>query len=335
MKTASSGPTFPTILQEFFYQRLINQRNASVRTIGAYRECSRLLLEFADERLRKKPASMALVDLDAPVILAFLNHLEKERGNCPRSRNARFAAIRSFMKYAGLRDPVSLPITQRVLAIPMKRFERPLVGFLTREEMRILLDAPDATTWSGRRDRVLLATLYNTGARVSEVVGMRVEDVSLGRSQSVIIHGKGRKDRVVPLWNDTASRIREWLKRPGVDPKGPLFTNREGNSLTRSGVENRLRVAARKAAVHCPSLVGRAIFPHLIRHSTAMHLLQSGVDLSVIALWLGHENPSTTHMYVEADLSMKQRALGKLQEPSTKRLRYRPADPVLQFLESL
>ena len=174
MRHSSIEPTFPSILQDFFCQRLINQRNASVRTIGAYRECFRLLLEFAQERLRKKPTSMTLIDPDAPVILAFLNYLEKDRGNCPRSRNTRFAAIRSFMKYAALRDPVSLPITQRVLAIPMKRFERPLVGFLTREEIRMLLDAPDATTWSGRRDRVLLATLYNTGARVSEVVAMCV-----------------------------------------------------------------------------------------------------------------------------------------------------------------
>ncbi len=335
MRHTASGPTFPSILQDFFCQRLINQRNASVRTIGAYRECFRLLLQFVEERLRKQPVNMTLVDLDAPVILAFLNYLEKVRGNCPRSRNARFAAIRSFMNYAALRDPVSLQIAQRVLAIPMKRFERPLVGFLTREEMRALLDAPDPTTWSGQRDRVLLAMLYNTGARVSEVVGMTVADVSLERSLSVRIHGKGRKERVVPLWKDTASRIREWLKRPGASPEGPLFPNREGKSLTRSGVENRLKVAARKAAERCPSLAGRSIFPHVVRHSTAMHLLQSGVDLSVIALWLGHESPSTTHMYIEADLSMKQRALGKLQEPSTKRLRYRPADPVLQFLESL
>jgi site-specific recombinase XerD len=278
---------------------------------------------------------LTLADLDAPLVLAFLDYLEKERRNCPRSRNARFAAIRSFVKYAAVRDPECLPMVQRVLAIPMKRFERPLVGFLTRDEMRALLEAPESTSWSGQRDRVLVATLYNTGARVSELVGMTVTDVSLERSLSVRIRGKGRKERTVPLWNDTASRIREWLKRTGAGPEEPLFPNHKGKPLTRSGVESRLRKASRSAAQRLPSLKGRRVSPHIIRHTTAMHMLQSGVDLSVIALWLGHESPSTTHMYVEADLSMKQQALGKLQEPSTKRLRYRPADPVLQFLESL
>lgn len=335
MKSPSDGPAFPSILQEFFSQRLINQKNASARTVATYRDAFRLLLTYAEERLRKTPSSMTLADLDAPVVLKFLDYLENDRSNSVRTRNARLAAIRSFMKFAGLRDPASLPVVQRVMAIPMKRFQRTLVGFLSRNEMRAILDAPDSETWSGKRDRVMFALFYNTGARVSEITGLRVGDVDLGGTGSVKVRGKGRKERVIPLWRDTAQQLRQWLRKGDVSPDSPLFPNRSGVHLTRSGVERRLDAAVRRASKLCTSLANRRVSPHVLRHTTAMHLLQSGVDLSVIALWLGHESSSTTHIYMEADLSMKERALRSVEEPRTKRLRYRASDKVLQFLESL
>jgi integrase/recombinase XerD len=328
-------PTFPSILQDYFCKRLINQLNASPRTIASYRDTFRLLLRYLADRLKRGPTTITLEDLDAPLILDFLDHLERERANSARTRNTRLAAIRSFMQYAGVQEPASLAIVQRVLAIPRKRFARPLVGFLSREEVNAVLDAPDSSTWSGRRDRVMFATFYNVGARVSEVASLRVSDVTLGPSAQLRIHGKGRKERTVPLWKDTALRLKEWLRDCGANPDAPLFPNRHGQPLTRSGVESRLKEAVKTAAVRCGSLSQRRVSPHKLRHTTAMHLLQAGVDLSVIALWLGHESSSTTHLYLEADLSMKQRALRSVQEPASRRLRFRPTDKVLQFLESL
>ncbi len=201
--------------------------------------------------------------------------------------------------------------------------------------MNAVLEAPDSSTWSDMRDRVMFATFYNTGARVSEVIGIRVEDVFLGQSSHVRIHGKGRKDRVVPLWKNTALQLKGWINRIVPKPDAVLFENRQGHPLTRSGIENRLREAVKSAAQLHPSLLKHAISPHVLRHTTAMHLLQSGVDLSVIALWLGHENPSTTHIYMEADLSMKERALSKIQDPTARFPRFKPTDKVIQFLESL
>jgi site-specific recombinase XerD len=278
---------------------------------------------------------MTLADLDAPLVLNFLDYLERERNNSPRTRNARLAAIRSFMRYASLRVPSSLAVAQRVLSIPAKRFDRPLLGFLSREEMEALLNASDTNTWSGCRDAVLLAVLYNTGARVSEITALHVADVLLERELAIHLHGKGRKERVVPIWKNTATRLRDWINQIGNDPAKPVFCNRRGNRLTRSGVESRLQVAVTKAANNCPSLKNRKISPHSIRHSTAMHLLQSGVDLSVIALWLGHEDIATTHLYVEADLAMKEAALQRLQEPTQHRVRYRASNSILAFLQSL
>jgi len=328
-------PGFPTLLQRFFCERLIKQRNASPQTVAAYRDTFRLLLIYLEASLKRSPSAITMEDLRAETIQAFLDHLEKVRGNCVRSRNARFAAIRAFMVFAASQDPASLPTIQRVLAIPMKHFERPVLGSLSRIEMQAILEAPDRSRWSGQRDQVLLAAMYNTGARVSEIIAIRVADLLLEISSTVKIHGKGRKDRVLPLWPGTAKRLREWLKRIRREPEAPLFPNANGNPLTRSGIEHRLRRAVQIAAVACPSLRGRQISPHTIRHTTAMHLLQSGVDLTVIALWLGHESLETTHKYLEADLMMKERALSKVHEPRTGRLRYRPSDQLLRFLEGL
>jgi site-specific recombinase XerD len=243
--------------------------------------------------------------------------------------------IRSFLRYAAHRDPTALPVVERVLAIPMKRFERPLLGFLSSEEMQAILDAPDRTTWSGRRDYVMLTTLYNTGARVSEIAALCIADLDLVGGASVRILGKGRKQRVMPLWRSTARLLGDWLERTSRDPAAPVFPNRRGRPLSRSGIEQRLRAAVATAETRCPSLRGRRISPHTLRHTTAMHLLQSRVDLSVIALWLGHESPATTHLYLEADLQMKERALQNLQQPTARPLRFRATDHLLTFLEGL
>jgi len=326
---------FPSLLQDFFCQRLIGQRNVTATTVAAYRDAFRLLLRYTESQLHLSPVAVTLADLDAPLILGFLDHLEKERGNCVRSRNLRLVAIRSFLRYAAHRDPTALPTIQRVLAIPMKRFDRPLLGFLSHPEMQAILEAPDRSTWSGQRDHVMLTTFYNTGARVSEIVALRVSDLDLVGGASVRIRGKGRKERTTPLWRSTAKLLSDWLGRLSPDPGTPLFPNRHGRLLSRSGVEQRLRASVTAAEKSCPSLRGRRISPHTLRHTTAMHLLQSGVDLTVIALWLGHESPVTTHRYIEADLAMKERALSSIQEPPSRRLRFRATDRLLTFLDSL
>jgi integrase/recombinase XerD len=314
---------------------LIQQRNVSTQTVAAYRDSFRLLLEFAQLHLGKPPERLALTDLDAPLVLAFLNHLESKRHNTIRSRNARFAAIRSFLHFAALKEPTALPVIQRSLAIPMKRFDKPLLGFLSRDEMQAILDAPDCTTWCGQRDRIMFATFYNTGGRVSEITGLQVGDVVLDGCAAVRIRGKGRKERSVPLWRTTAVEIRKWLPHINGKPDQPLFPGWSGARMTSPAVTARLQLAVKSAAASCPQLTNRRVSPHVIRHSTAMHMLQAGVDITLIALWLGHENPATTHMYVEADLSMKEQALKAVQPPDIKQTRYQPTDRVLEFLQTL
>jgi site-specific recombinase XerD len=335
MKTVSADATLATLLHAFFLERLVAQRNASPQTVAAYRDSFRLLLEFAHQHVGKAPERLALTDVDAPLVLAFLDHLERDRHNTIRSRNARFAAIRSFLHFAAFKDPTALPSIQRVLAIPMKRFDKPLLGFLSIDEIQAILDAPPTDRWSGQRDRVMFATLYNTGARVSELTGLRVADVVLEASACVHLHGKGRKDRSVPLWRTTTTQLRHWLPRIDSRPDRPLFPSAAGRHLTRPAVTARLRLAVQRAAPQCPSLTSRHVSPHCVRHSMAMHMLQSGVDITVIALWLGHENPATTHLYVEADLAMKERALQAVQAPHLKQARYRPTDRLLAFLQGL
>jgi len=331
-----SMPSFSTLLQRFFVEHLGRQRAVSPRTIAAYRDTFRLLLSFAEARIGKAPTALALVDLDARLILGFLDHLEKDRKNGPRSRNARWAALRSFLKYAAHYDLTALPVIEQALAIPMKRFDRPVLGFLSRQEMQAIIEAPDPRTWAGQRDRALFSLMYNTGARVSEVIGLRVGDVIIDGATAAHLRGKGRKERSVPLWRSTASLIRGWKRR--LEDTGDdrfLFPSRGGERMARSNVTQRLDLAVSAAAEHHPQLARRSVSPHTIRHTTAMHLLQSGVDITVIALWLGHESPATTHMYLEADLSMKERTLNRLQPIGASPGRYRPPDQLMRFLQSL
>jgi site-specific recombinase XerD len=326
---------FPVLVQDFFLRRLIAQRGASARTVEAYRDAFELLLGFVENRTGKPPSALALADLDAPLVLDFLDHLETRRGNSARTRNARLAAIHSFMRYAAVRDPASLPITARVLAIPAKRFDRPALGYLSREQIAAILAAPDRSTWSGHRDAVLLATAYNTGARVSELTALRIRDVLLDRQTAVHLHGKGRKQRAIPLWKNTATQLRGWLNRINSAPDAPVFPNRTGAPLTRSGVRDRLDRAVAIAEQRCPSLRGQHVTPHTLRHTTAMHLLQSGTDLAVIALWLGHSSPAITHQYLEADLATKEAALQRLADPNPKPTRFHPSDQLLALLQDL
>jgi integrase/recombinase XerD len=326
---------FPTLVQEFFHRRLLAERGVSEHTIASYRDTFELLLRYLERQTGRSPSALMLDDLDAPTVLDFLDHLENERGNSACTRNLRLTAIRSFTRYASLRDPAALPVAERVLAVSPKRFDRPALDFLTREEVDALLAAPDRSSWSGHRDAVLLAVLYNSGARVSELTGLHVRDLLLDRACALHLHGKGRKQRVVPLWKHTATQLRGWLPRIDQSPAVPVFPNRAGKPLTRSGVEQRLRLAVATASKRCPSLGGRRISPHTLRHTTAMHLLQSGVDITVIALWLGHEDTATTHQYVEADLAMKEAARRRLDEPALKSVRYKPPDRLLAFLETL
>ena len=329
-------PTFPTLLQRFFAEHLRQHRAVSPRTIAAYRDAFRLLLKFAQARKGKAPTDLTLADLDAALILAFLDHLERERKSSVRSRNARLSAIRSFLKYAAHEDLAALATIERCLAVPQKRHDKAVLGFLTRPEMEAIIAAPDRQTWAGERDQALFALLYNTGARVSEVIDLKVGDVVLDVSPVAHLHGKGRKRRSVPLWKATAATLRRWLRRlPDASPQAHLFPSSAGGRLSRSSVTQRLMLAVEEAARTIPKLSGRAISPHTIRHTTAMHLLQSGVDITVIALWLGHEGLSTTHIYLEADLAMKEEALSRLEPLVVSTVRYRPPDQLMSFLQAL
>ena len=329
-------PSFPALLQAFFVEHLTQQRALSPQTVAAYRDAFMLFLGFAEVRLGRSPAQLTLANITPDLIMAFLDHLERDRHNSVRSRNARLAALRSFLKFAAHRDVSSLQVIEQALGVPAKRFERPMLGYLSREEMLAVIGTPDRT-WFSQRDHVLLLLLYNTGARVSEIVGVRVGEVVLDEGAACVhLHGKGRKQRSVPLWRSTVRSIRAWLRRnPQFDSDSPLLPNRDGQSMSRWNVMQRLERAVQVATESCPDLAKRQITPHVIRHTTAMHLLQAGVDISVIALWLGHESPATTHQYVEADLAMKERALARLKEPETKLRRYRAPDSLIDFLRTL
>ncbi|MGB7501973.1 MAG: tyrosine-type recombinase/integrase [Azonexus sp.] len=335
-RQSKSPPSFPALVQTFFVEHLTQQRALSPQTITAYRDAFMLFLGFAEARLRRSPALIMLADISPDLIMAFLDFLERERHNSVRSRNARLAARRSFLKFAAHRDVSSLQVIEHALGVPAKRFERPMLGYLSREEILAVIGTPDGT-WFSQRDHVLLLLLYNTGARVSEIVGVKVGEVVLDDGAACVhLHGKGRKQRSMPLWHSTVRSIRAWLRRnPQFDSDSPLLPNRDGQSMSRWNVMQRLDRAVRVAAESCPDLATRQISPHTIRHTTAMHLLQAGVDISVIALWLGHESPATTHQYVEADLAMKERALARLHEPDAKLSRYRAPDSLIDFLRTL
>ncbi|NOU45215.1 MAG: site-specific integrase [Methyloglobulus sp.] len=334
--TAPRPVSFAALVQQFFTEYLVAQRALSPRTVASYRDAMLLFLDFARHRLGKMPTALNLNDIAPELILAFLDHLEQERQNSVRSRNLRLTALRAFLKFAARRDVTSFFVIEQALGVPMKRFERPMLGFMTREEMLAVIGRP-GDTWTSQRDHLLLTLLYNTGARVSELIGVKVGDVVLGESACVHLRGKGRKQRSTPLWKSTVQEIGAWLRRnPALGADTALLPNRDGNPMTRCNVTQRLNIAVDRATQAHKSLSKRKISPHTIRHTTAMHLLQSGVAFSVIALWLGHESTTTTHRYVEADLAMKEKALARLQEPGTTISRYHPADDALmQFLQDL
>ena len=335
-KQPKAPPSFAALVQAYFAEYLTQQRALSAQTIAAYRDAFVLFLGFAESRLGKSPAAVALSDITPELIMAFLDHLERQRHNSIRSRNARLAALRSFLKFAAHRDVSSLQVIERALGVPVKRFERPMFGYLSREEMLAVIGTPNGT-WLSQRDHVLFRLLYNAGARVSEITGVKVGDVVLDEGAACIhLHGKGRKQRSVPLWRSTVKAVRAWLRlNSRFDATSPLLPNRNGHAMTRTNVALRLAVAVQVATGAFPDLAKRRISPHTIRHTTAMHLLQAGVDISVIALWLGHESPVTTHHYVEADLTMKERALARLHEPEAKIQRYRAPDSLIDFLKTL
>jgi integrase/recombinase XerD len=322
-------------LEAFFTDRLITQRHASQHTIAAYRDTVRLLLRFAAEHTRTPPSDLDITDLDAPLIGAFLDHLEHERGNSARTRNARLAAIRSLFRYAALNHPEHAATIQRVLSIPPKRFERALVSFLTEPELDALLTAPDRTTWTGRRDHALILLAAQTGLRASELIGLSRSDLHLGHGAHVNCVGKGRKQRITPLTMSTVTTLREWLRERQGQPADPLFPTRTGTALSRDALEHRLAKHAATATQQCPQLHPKRITAHVLRHTAAMRLLQAGVDTSVIALWLGHEQAETTQIYLHADLALKEQALARTQPLDATPGRYRPPDTLLAFLEAL
>ena len=319
-------------LQAFFIDRLGKQRAASPHTIAAYRDTFRMLLTFCHERTGKAPSELGFDHIDAELVAAFLEHVEIARGNSVRTRNARLAAIHSFFRYAAFHHPEHTALIQRVLAIPHKRHERALVTFLNRTELEAILAVPDQATWIGRRDHALLLLAAQTGLRQSELTGLRCQDIQLGSSSYVQCHGKGRKERCTPLTRQTVRVLRAWLAECSWAPGGLLFPSRNGGRLSPDAFGRLLRNYAATAARQQPSLTGKTVTPHVLRHTCAMELLKRGIDTSVIALWLGHEGVETTQIYLHADMTLKERALGLTTQPKTKAGRYRPPDGLLAFL---
>ena len=322
-------------LQAFFTERLTSQKHASAHTIAAYRDTIRLLLTFAAQQVSKPPSDLDIDDIDAPLIGAFLDHLEHERGNTIRTRNARLAATRSLFRYAALRHPEHAATIQRVLAIPSKRHDQALVTFLTDPELQALLAAPDQATWIGRRDHTMILLAAQTGLRASELLGLTCEDLRLSTGAHITCLGKGRKQRITPLTKQTVAVMRAWTREHAGQPDDPLFATSTCRPLTRDALERRLAKHAATATTACPSLAAKTITPHVLRHTAAMRLLHAGVDTTVIALWLGHEQIQTTRIYLHADLAIKQKALDRTTPPTAKPGRYQPTDRVLAFLDAL
>ena len=326
---------FTATLQAFFTDRLIRQRQVSPNTLAAYRDTLRLMLVFASGQRGAAPSALDLNDLDAPLVGAFLDHLEKQRKNSVRTRNARLVAIRSLFRFAALRHPEHAAIIERVLAIPPKRFERRLVTFLTEEELDALLCAPARSTWTGRRDYALLGLAAQTGLRASELISLRCADLHLGVGAHVSCVGKGRKERITPLTSSIAAVLRVWLAERAGQPTDPLFPTQTGKALSRDALERRLAKYVEIASRSRLSLSQKTVTMHVLRHTAAMRLLRAGVDTSVIALWLGHEQIETTHVYLHADLEIKERALSKTTPMNTVPGRYQPTDKLIAFLEAL
>ncbi len=331
----TAHPNFPGLVQAFFTERLLQQRRASTETVAGYRDCFRLLLRFAAQRLGNDPSGLSLEDLDAPFIGEFLDHLETERSNSARTRNARLAAIHSFFRYVSFQEPSCADLCRRVLAIPSKRYERKLIEYLRREEIDAIVAAPDTTTWIGRRDRALLLLAIQTGLRVSELIGLQRQSVVLGTGAHVRCQGKGRKERCTPLRHEVVRVMQMWLGECSSAPDTPVFPSIRGGPMSRDAVERLVSRHVRTAERCCPSLKRKTVTPHVLRHTAAMELLQHGIDRSVIALWLGHESVETTQMYLHADLQLKEQALSKTTPLKAKAGRYRPDDELLAFLEGL
>jgi integrase/recombinase XerD len=322
-------------LQAFFTDRLTLQRQASEHTIAAYRDAIKMLIVFAAQRTGKNPSRLDIADLDAQTVGAFLNHLENERGNSVRTRNARLAAIHSLFGYASVRHPEHAADIARVLAIPPKRYDKALITYLTEDELTALLAAPDLATWTGRRDQAVLVLACQTGLRATELTSLAIADVHLGAGAHVSCLGKGRKQRITPLTPATVTVLRSWLAERGGLPASPLFITRRGTPLSRDALERRIAKYTAIAAKTCPSLLEKKVSPHVLRHSAAMRLLSAGVDTSVIALWMGHENTATTQVYIHADLALKERAIARTAPQNTTPGRYQPPDDIMAFLDAL
>lgn len=322
-------------LQAFFTDRLLTQRQVSPATVAAYRDSLRLLLSFAHERTGKLPSQLDVADLDPGLVEAFLRHLEQDRHNGARTRNARLAAIHALFKYAALRHPEHADLIARVLEIPTKHYDQVVVGFLTTTEIDALLSAPDQGTWIGRRDHALLVLALQTGLRVSELAGLKPADVELGHGPHLKCHGKGRKQRVTPLTKQTVAVLRAWIRELPSDDDEPLFPSTRSGPLSVDAIQWLLKKYVTTAARTCTSLNAKRVSPHMLRHTCAVNLLRAGVDLAVIALWLGHADMRTTTIYLAADLTMKERALARTTPPNTPPGRYRPPDTLLAFLDTL
>jgi site-specific recombinase XerD len=327
-------PSFPALLERFFTQRLMQQRQASPHTISSYRDTFRQFLKFIEGRLHKPPSRLSFEEIDAPLVVMFLDSLEKQ-GLSVRSRNLRLTAIHSFFRYTAFEAPAHSAQIQRVLAIPSKRFTRTLVEFLTRSEVDTLLAAPDQHTWSGRRDHAFILVAVQTGLRLSEMTGLKRADLVLGTGAHVRVIGKGRKERCTPIAKSTRAVLKAWLREPERGDKDVLFPNAKGQRLSVHGVQYLLNKHRLTASRICPSLKQKRVTVHRLRHTMALDLLQEGVDRSVIALWLGHESVETTQIYLAATLAMKEKALAKTTPHRGRRGRYRPGDPLLAFLNNL
>lgn len=324
----------PTV-QAFFTERLARQRRASPHTIAAYRDTLRLLLAFAAERHHTPPSRLSFTDLDAPTIAAFLDHLQQQRGNSIRTRNARLAAIHSLFGFAALHHPEHATDISQVLAIPAKRAEQTIITFLTDTEVDALLASPDRATRTGRRDHAWTLLAVQTGLRASELTQLTYRDVHLGTGAYVSCHGKGRKDRITPLTASTVATLRTWMAERQGEPGDPLFPTNRNTPMSSDTLQQRLTHHATTAARICPSLAAKKVTPHVLRHTAAMRLLHASVDTTVIALWLGHENVGTTQIYLQADLALKQQALDRTTPPASQPGRYQPTDQLLAFLKEI
>ena len=326
--------SLPEMIKRYFYEYLPAMRGGSPNTITTYAEAISMFLKYLSQRKKIIPSKISVDDLSVQNIIEFLNYLEKERGNGVSTRNARLAAIRSLVKYLLFEKPEWTIHFHGILSIPTKKTSTAILDYLSQKEMDAILETP-SNSWIGNRDRTMFTIMYNTGVRVSEIIGMKVYDVSLERSKTIRVLGKGRKARLLPLWKSTATLVRQWIKSNRFNPDSYLFPSSRGKKMTRSTFAKRLTLTVEQAKVKCKELKSRSVSPHTLRHTMAMHFLQSGVDITVIAMWLGHESIETTHLYIDADMEMKTKALQALQDPNSKSFRYSPSDPLLAMLDEL